>query len=87
MNWSISAMNLALCVGSNRCAISCTIMYSRQSVGFFARSVLSRILRKWLCSEQAGEGYSECVDAGRSVVAGMCSNLKVIVGNAGQENC
>src|SRR3989304_9933372 len=33
-----------LCLGSSKCAISCTTIYSRPSRGFLARSLLIRIL-------------------------------------------
>ena len=49
MNRSINAIKRELCVGSSRCAISCTMTYSRHSFGFLARSVLSRMLSaRWL---------------------------------------
>lgn len=40
------AMKRALWVGSRRCIISWTMMYSRHWLGFLARSVLSRMLEE-----------------------------------------
>jgi YD repeat-containing protein len=44
MKRSIRATKRGLCVGSRRWINSCTTTYSRHSRGFFARSVLSRML-------------------------------------------
>ena len=42
MCWSSNAINRGPCVGSIRCAISCTITYSSSTFGVFTNSVLRR---------------------------------------------